>query len=486
MHFTGWLIFLLAVFAFRGFFAQIRKWIALEQDDSMAGGLLVAFGYSVFLAFNATVTLWFVTPDLLLEVFLFLSTAIVIRCYMPAAGAQHYTLLGFLLGVSYFAKAVMFPLSLLLFAILLLRPPDAAKARSKVLLAMLAFGLTALPLVASLSREKGRFTFGDSGRLNMAWNVGRLTPYFSWSDAGNWTHPPKTISVEPRVSEYGAPIRGTFPLWSDPTYWNEGISSRVGPAKQIKAFLRSVGLMEQQFLMDQTGLFYTTFLSMAGIFGALTAGLLSLLVFGGDAREGFASIRRLPILFVWPVLAAIGFMAVMLNQRYIAGFSVIWWIACYLTFLPAAPRLLREPLLLTVMVALFFANLGDGVRALSHTAGEFKRGTESGPMNRGSAFDDFAMAEGFRAVGLRPGDRLADIGPAMVMREWYPAHLTGLRVTSHVWLSGEDWARMDAAKTNLLIAKLKVAGIRAIVSDHPISSPGWIPLPDREYCIRLL
>jgi hypothetical protein len=96
------------------------------------------------------------------------------------------------------------------------------------------------------------------------------------------------------------------------------------------------------------------------------------------------------------------------------------------------------------------------------------------------------MAEGFRAVGLRPGDRLADTGPGIVMREWYPAHFDGLRVTSHVWLSAEDWANLDAAKADLMIAKLKAAGIRAIVSDHPISSPGWIPLPDREYCIRLL
>ena len=99
-HLIDWLVFVLAALAFSLMLTLILNYTAFRYPSSSPAGYrahwtLLAFGFSVFLAFNSTWTLWFVSPDVLLEVFIFLSAAVCIRCYMPGAGRRHYCLLDY-------------------------------------------------------------------------------------------------------------------------------------------------------------------------------------------------------------------------------------------------------------------------------------------------------------------------------------------------------------------------------------------------------
>ena len=93
--------------------------------------------------------------------------------------------------------------------------------------ALLVFACVAGPYIATLSHQKGRFDFGDSGNLNYVWYVSgtekmHLLP--SMTDSfGSATvrlvHPEKQLISSPGVYSYKALANGTYPPWFDTTYF---------------------------------------------------------------------------------------------------------------------------------------------------------------------------------------------------------------------------------------------------------------------------
>ena len=41
-------------------------------------------------------------------------------------------------------------------------------------------------------------------------------------------HPTRQIMTHPPVFEFDGPVPGTYPPWTDPSYWNEGVHPRFG------------------------------------------------------------------------------------------------------------------------------------------------------------------------------------------------------------------------------------------------------------------
>ena len=69
--------------------------------------------------------------------------------------------------MGYWTKAAMFPVAFMLIGISFLNRPGPSGTTTLVI-ALVCFCLAAAPLVLSLSYEKRRLTFGDSGKLNYA------------------------------------------------------------------------------------------------------------------------------------------------------------------------------------------------------------------------------------------------------------------------------------------------------------------------------
>ena len=169
----------------------------------------------MFVVTNLHKTIWYMTPDMLLQAMAYLAAAMSVRLFLPGASWRHSVALGVSLGLGYLAKAAMFPAALVLLTLLFLRPPKPDPGRRQVLVALLGFALVCAPLVLLLSLQKGRFTFGDTGRLNYAWWIGGVTPYTGWAGengTGVPAHLPRQVSAKPLILEFRTPVSGTITL----------------------------------------------------------------------------------------------------------------------------------------------------------------------------------------------------------------------------------------------------------------------------------
>ena len=103
----------------------------------------------------------------------------------------------------------------------------------------------ASPWILTLSNAKGRFTFGDTGRLNYAFYVNDLVnrPYWHGEDAGlgTPTHSHRRLNAIPPVEDVFGPGPGSYPLWYDPSYWYDGVRPHFEWRGQLRTLRASLG-----------------------------------------------------------------------------------------------------------------------------------------------------------------------------------------------------------------------------------------------------
>ena len=203
---------------------------AAERVWDLLGALLFVW------ATLGLINLWAITPDLLVATLVFVAFGLLTRIARGFTGGLTCVLLGLVLGLAYWAKAALFPLGLVFLASAFLIAPRPVRF-TRTALAAGGFAALALPLVAVLSAQKGRSTFGDSGKLNMAWFVGRQ-PQLLWRGP-EAEHPPRLLLDEPAVYEYGDGPGGTYSPWFDPSYWQEGTRLSIGVEGQARALAAS-------------------------------------------------------------------------------------------------------------------------------------------------------------------------------------------------------------------------------------------------------
>src|SRR5262249_44369223 len=155
-----------------------------------------------------------------------LGVGLVLRLRRNGGTWESFAVLGAVLGLGYLAKAPMFPLAFVFVAAALLASGNVGRALPRAVLALVLFALISAPLVATVSRAKGRFTFGDSGRWNYLVEINRAGPVWYMVDVGSahgkFVHPSQKIYDSPPVYAFDGPVGGTLPIWYDPSYWIEG------------------------------------------------------------------------------------------------------------------------------------------------------------------------------------------------------------------------------------------------------------------------
>ena len=126
VYILNWLIFLVATACFSVLLITFLQWLRRNSwpelgRDASLGKALVCFGYAFFLLSNMNRTLWYITPDMLVQGLVYLSAACGLRLFLPDSSWKHSLALGLTLGLGYLAKAAMFPAALLLIGILFLK-----------------------------------------------------------------------------------------------------------------------------------------------------------------------------------------------------------------------------------------------------------------------------------------------------------------------------------------------------------------------------
>jgi hypothetical protein len=135
--------------------------------------------------------------------------------------------LGVALALAYFARTPMLVVGWVI--VLLLALHERRWCRAAV--TAIVFASLTAPFVSAISLAKHRFTIGDNGKLNHAWlaNPGRyVIPDTHWQGGpagyGVPRHRTRPIADTPSAFEFSRPVGGTFPPWTDPSYWYEGLS----------------------------------------------------------------------------------------------------------------------------------------------------------------------------------------------------------------------------------------------------------------------
>ncbi|MEO8372730.1 MAG: hypothetical protein ABI806_26335 [Candidatus Solibacter sp.] len=463
-----WVIFLSALGSFTLLLRTVMQCLRNSWPE------FIAFAYSLFLVANLRPTVWYITPDMLVQALVYAAAAFALKLLMPAASWKHAVGLGVILGAGYLTKAAVFPVALMLLAILFLRSHDRA-ARWNILLAAACFCLVAAPLVLSLSLEKHRFTFGDTGKLNYAWSVGGLPPYAGWighpPENGSPIHPPHIVGEAPLILEFRGPLPGTLPIWYDASYWWDGLKTPFSMSRQIATFLAT----------------FTEAPSIQPLLFALAALLLPLSLLSSRVRSEVRSGgQQIWILLVWPASACLMYSLVVFHWRYIVAYIVMLGLGAATLFLQplAAATRVRSLSAATILLALVCAVRLQSIalRALHPDTGAQSISQDA----QDTAASSNAVAETLHRMGIRPGDEISQLGYSL---DCYYARRAGVRIVAQIWENPDEYVNLAAPQVEQILAKLKQLGIKALVSRNRagfVNDQGWIYVPGTDVYIRPL
>jgi hypothetical protein len=310
------------------------------------------------------------------------------------------------------------------------------------------------PYVWILSNAKGRFTFGDSGKLNVIWHVNGV-PNTNWQGGpdgnGMPLHPTRQLSTYPAIFEFAAPVAGTYPPWYDPAYWNEGATIAWRPGDFARAILEQFRLYGYLAHHRQVPLWFV---------------LLAMTLLTPIKRKIFSRLKPL-----WPVLAlaAMPFLMyapVHAEGRYLAPFFVLLWASLFFGLFRGTKEL-NPRVLLALAVAASSLML---IEAVTVSLPPSPIGVE----NRPPARLHYDIARNLRALGLREGDHVARVSGDL---PYYWARLAGARISVEVAFSEDYRQRRDeweAAKAFIspgLAAFLVAPNVAGVVDQ-----PGWLEL----------
>jgi hypothetical protein len=442
------------------FDALLRHLAASSAATSLPVGSWLLIGYAAFLwATVGLIRLDVITPDLFVTMCLSVAFLLFLRAPSrePARARLLLVATGAILGLGYLAKTVMLPVTcLFLLSVSLVRARTPPMRTALPIVA--GFLLLAAPYIAAISIDRGRFTVGESGRLNFAWKVGGVTSYFfpRPQEAGRLKHPPRVLCTSPMAFEFGGEMPVTYPPWYDPSYWYEGLTPGFTWRGQLSV-LRNSAVTSYVLLRQSWPL----------------AGLLLLMLWSAPAGRRL----RLPGPDVLPVLVTCALALVMytfveLSFRLSAPFIPTLVLA--LTLVPArsdspppwldAAGALAALVLAIIVVQPVMTRTFDEVSTI-------KRGAPT--------HEHLQVATELMNRGLRPGDAIAVIGEGYGA---YWARLARARIVAEAPDPDLFW-RASPADRQTCIDHFRSTGARILVTfrAHRDDAAPWQPLGTTGY-----
>ncbi len=417
---------------------------ALDKSSAVAGEMamvhlpkpaVAVLGYTLFLwSALILVPIKEIGPDALVSAALYGAGALLLRLQAEPS-FLNFAAFGAVLGVGYWAKAVMFPVGILFLGICLVRVRQWKKWAAGVI----AFGVVAAPLLASLSMARGRFTFGDSGVLNYATFVSPGGRVIEWQGlppgSGLPKHATRTLRLDPIIYEFNGPIAGTYTPSYDPAYWNEGHRARFSLRAQMGVIAGHVPLLAELLLVAQP--------SLVAVFLFLL--LWNPKTFGRSLANW------------WPFLtASCGIIAlytlVHLETRFIGACIVFVWLSAFCALrIPAGTMARRVSTLCMVSAAAAIL-----LSLASYTAKCWLHGDPD------SAQTHIEVAQ---ELNLRAGTPVAVIGAGNFS---YWAHFARVRIVAEIMQTDENhfW-RLAAPEQEKFFVAFRSTGAEWLIAQPP-------------------
>jgi len=495
IHLLNILIYSAGYFSFLYLLRNIASSLAESSGDPVSDhgqARVVLAGTVLFLTAELCIdTVSRVGPDTLVTTLVLLALALVLRLRdRPNVGTA--ALLGTVLGCGYVVKTIFLPLSLVIVLVVVYgryRRRERTRFRPSLILALLFFAAVfAVPYAVGLSWALGRFTLGESGTLNYAWHVNRLT-LMHWQGGpaqfGKPLHPTHLLLADPPIYGFSSPFNVSYPPFFNPPYYYEGYRHFFNVNLQLRAI--AANMLHLYQALRPIPLTYAVLVCLMLIFFTGARGLGEKHSdFSASTKEWLRNMRS-----IWPVLlpAVAGvalYIQVHLEGRYLPAFLLV------LSAVPIGLFLLRTdgwpayvgPLVLTVLTAGSVASLFTVDRATIAAARHQVQYDQS---------SQWQLARFLEAHGLRAGDEVAVIGGPANHCTW--AHIDHLRIVAELEAdlyaplnTGPDmyWNAPPATQRHILDIFRQTGAkvvIERVTQPGELNTPGWIAVPGTDNMI---
>jgi hypothetical protein len=423
-----------------------------------------------------------INPDIFVGALFLLVTAYLVKLGQHPR-LQYNVALGVLCGIGYLAKAVFFPLTLLLIASLCFIGAQRRKAVTGALLTALIFAAIGGPFILVLSRSKGHFSYSDAGHLNYIWLVDGF-PRPPQLPVENGTvdthqlglkHPVRILRTDPFVATFESPVPGSYPLWTDASYWLDGVKVPFRPLVFIERALVNV----------------KNLLAIPGSFPFSTGALLALVFVGWRSTSWRNSARN-----YWPAfllaIATFGiYMVVEVDIRYVATAALVLFLLLLSSLRFSADSLSRVSIPMLLLALFFGVTIRQATTVLPDLVNAAKTGALSSALSQHPAWlqPDVEQANAFRDLNLSgPGGKVACIGTNDCDNYWL--RLAQLKVISQaVYPLGtiHKFWQLDPGTQQEILAQLASTGASITISTSEVDAPlpaGWTRLADSNVVVR--
>ena len=480
VHLINFVIYAWALFCFEYFWRQC--WVSMQSRRDDQAGLLTwpewawwSIGYLLFIWTSLVlIEIWAVTPDMLMASLVYLAGGQLVKILRGDTSRKLFLTFGLTLGLSYLAKAIMFPVSLVFLGAALLSLGDPRLAVSRALVGLGAFFAVSLPFILLVSQAAGGLTIGEAGEITYVRYVNGVR-YPHWQgdppDNGVPLHPSRQIFDNPPIYEFGDPIRATYPIGYNPVYWYEGVEASVDLPQQLRLATASVVYYADLFFVRLGAVFVTA--------------LLLLIVSRKDKFSFTGFLRSWGIAL--PALAAFGLYALILVEGRYIGVFVVLFLAAVLSNIALPDRQLSARLYLAgaaVMVVALAVSLTlfsiEGYLDLNRN--------QIDPPPTGSRPPGWPgeVAQELQQLGINPGEPVGVIGYGF---DSYWARLAKVRIVAEMLdVDAEALWLADEELQTRVVEAFAAAGADAIVAEYVpdhASLVGWHRVNDSNFFIYL-
>ncbi|HEY0704385.1 MAG TPA: hypothetical protein VGD60_16550 [Candidatus Acidoferrales bacterium] len=468
LHFFNALLLLGAFFCFELFLSSLSRYFQSRKDDDEFAGLpfyaVETIAYVLFFWASLYLTPPSLdTPDAMIFGIVLAAGAVLLQIGSGQNGWSQFALLGAVLGFGFLAKAVMFPLAFVFMAFSLVADGSIRRATPKLIVCILVFALISGPFIFALSKSKGRFTFNDTSAIAYAEYINGIALFVHWQGGppgtGEPKHPERKIFDNPAAYEYATPIGGTYPPWSDPSYWYDGVKPHFQLGNQLNAM--RIGFER----------YFDVFTQLSAVF----AGFLVLFFWSRDWAGFFR--RTLQLSFLWfPAVAAFGlYSLVHVEDRFLPGFVILLVIALFsaIRFRDAEKNVEPVRAVVWAVVAILGLQIAWSVghsviRLASHRP-----------------VPEREIVEALNSKGVTAGDRVSFLGDAAFDHYW--ARLGRFRIVAEV--PGREttafWAASPEIQSRVIEAFAQV-GSQAVLAQNPpknMLARGWQQIGGTNYYV---
>jgi hypothetical protein len=490
-YWTNFVIFAFCVAAtiyFARSLVVLRERLTANVDFALNPVAVVFAALSLmFFSFQRELSLAKVRSDALLYLFLFLAASLLMRIQVQRKFI-YFPLLGAALGLAYLTKSfAMIPSALLMLAILIFgfrrKGADRIRIVAGTMTCALVFTVLAGPYVYAISQQRGRFTIGDSARINYVFYVDGNTNWWAWA-AGDvhharyaFKHPEQIILSNPKTHSFARHMVGTYPFWFDPSYWLDTIYPQFYLKGHIQQALQSAK-MSFIYLFDHPE--------------AFLLGFVLLLAGARFPRTRSTWAPFLPVM-AWGLVMIGIYFPLTLEERYIT-FSFLFIVIPLLALLvrPEGRDRLHE-IATAIVLLLACVSLFSGLRDEFYQRRIDK--IAFFPLHHLQP-EIFSAARGLANLGIRPSDRIACMGELGCHYDIYWIRLAGLQVVDEISVPREGSSPGDPAaywrslqNASEVVDVLQRDGATALVSEFPqgaLVPTGWHNLPGSRFYVLAL